>query len=79
VFAAAEWATLRAVWPELSVVKCWKTSTSRFYLPQLQECLRPGVEIFPCEYGSTESPIGLIMRRDDIGSLLDVTCAFSRF
>jgi hypothetical protein len=69
---------LRAVWPTLSVVECWKTATSGLYLESLQRCLGADVDIFPCGYGSTESPIAFPLGRDN-GCILDVTCAFFEF
>lgn len=69
---------LRDVWPELSVVECWKSSTAQLYLPQLQRCLGAEVDIFPCGYGSTESPVAMSIGHTR-GALLDVLCAYFEF
>lgn len=66
------------IWPTLSVVECWKTGTSGLYLEALQRCLGADVEVFPCSYGCTESPIAFVLGRDN-GALLDLTCAYFEF
>ena len=76
---AANRRLLQDVWPSLSVIECWKTSTSEHYLAALQAVAGPDVEIFPAGYGSTESPVALALSHDSTAGLLDVTCAFFEF
>jgi hypothetical protein len=78
VFSAPHGFTLKDVWPDLSVVECWTTSTSRFYQPQLRAALGPGVDIFPCGYGSTESPIAFAHGTEG-AALLDIAAAYFEF
>lgn len=71
--------TLHDVWPTLTVVECWMSATSRFYLQQLQACVGAEVDIFPCAYGSTETSIAFVADRASPAGLLDVTSAFFEF
>lgn len=71
--------TLRDLWPQLTVVECWRTATSQFYLQQLRSCVGVDVEIFPAGYGSTETPIAFTFEPSIDATLLDVTCAVFEF
>jgi hypothetical protein len=79
ILSGSEHWTLRDIWPQLSVVECWRTATSAIYLKQLESCLGSGVQIFPASYGSTESLIAMILRQESDAGLLDVRSAFFEF
>jgi hypothetical protein len=72
IFTGKRSGLLKEVWPQLSVVECWTSSTSALYVDHVRRCVGPDVDIFPTGYTCTESPIALPVNRERHAPRCDV-------